>query len=295
MTNKTQRPPVIVIGMHRSGTSLLTRMLERLGLFIGNRRDENDEAFFFQKLNDWLLQQCGATWRHPEPIRSLVRDPDLRELAVDYLEHVLASPRVVNYLGFSTWVRSGNPFQLTTPWGWKDPRNTFTLPLWLDLFPDARVVHICRHGIDVARSLQVRDLKIANAARPHAGARWRHKLRKRLGLYWLHPKRGGFGPTVLYESLDDGLALWEAYLREAEHHTRNLGDQALEIKYEDFLTEPRQSLLALAEFCQLAVREADINRVTADLRLERAFAYREHDELREFSGRVHHRLSAFGY
>lgn len=39
--------PILIIGMHRSGTSMITRKLESLGLFLGNEKDENDEAFFF--------------------------------------------------------------------------------------------------------------------------------------------------------------------------------------------------------------------------------------------------------
>ncbi len=30
-------------------------------------------------------------------------------------------------------------------WGWKDPRNTFTLPMWLSIFPKARVLHVLRN------------------------------------------------------------------------------------------------------------------------------------------------------
>ncbi|MCS5697200.1 sulfotransferase [Desulfofundulus thermocisternus] len=37
MENKV-RPPIIIIGMHRSGTNMLTRMLEELGLFVGERK-----------------------------------------------------------------------------------------------------------------------------------------------------------------------------------------------------------------------------------------------------------------
>ena len=41
------RPPIVIIGMHRSGTSIVTRMLEQLGLFVGKKKDMNHEALFF--------------------------------------------------------------------------------------------------------------------------------------------------------------------------------------------------------------------------------------------------------
>ena len=59
------RAPIIFIGMHRSGTSMLGRLLESLGLFAGTRKDPNNEAVFFQQINDWLLTQCGARWDMP--------------------------------------------------------------------------------------------------------------------------------------------------------------------------------------------------------------------------------------
>lgn len=31
--------PVIIAGMHRSGTTMITRMLEEAGLFVGKRKD----------------------------------------------------------------------------------------------------------------------------------------------------------------------------------------------------------------------------------------------------------------
>ncbi len=42
-------------------------------------------------------------------------------------------------------------------WGWKDPRNTFTLPMWLKVFPNAKVIHVLRDKESVARSLMKRN------------------------------------------------------------------------------------------------------------------------------------------
>ena len=32
--------PIIIIGMHRSGTTMLSRQLEALGVFMGNKKDQ---------------------------------------------------------------------------------------------------------------------------------------------------------------------------------------------------------------------------------------------------------------
>ena len=41
--------PVIVIGMHRSGTSLLSENLAELGVFNGWYQGTNNESFFFRE------------------------------------------------------------------------------------------------------------------------------------------------------------------------------------------------------------------------------------------------------
>ena len=41
--------PIIIIGMHRSGTSMLSKILEDSDIFLGNNKDINNEALFFKK------------------------------------------------------------------------------------------------------------------------------------------------------------------------------------------------------------------------------------------------------
>lgn len=83
------RAPVLVIGMHRSGTSLVTRLLRDLGLFIGWRLDDNAEAYLFRALNEWLLREAGATWQTPAPVRRLSG----ADLPLPHLLRTLARPR----------------------------------------------------------------------------------------------------------------------------------------------------------------------------------------------------------
>src|SRR5438552_8059242 len=140
------RPPIIVIGMHRSGTCMLIGILQELGLCIGTMIDPNNEAPLFVTLNVWLLRQSGATCESPEAVRHLLDNPEARAVAADHLRRTLTTPRVASYLGWGAYLRYRTPANLDVAWGWKDPRTTYTLPLWLDLFPDARLVHIYRHG-----------------------------------------------------------------------------------------------------------------------------------------------------
>ena len=56
--------PIIITGMHRSGTSLLTKLLSN-HLFIGNRVDNNNESIYFQRINRWLLSCNSCSWDNP--------------------------------------------------------------------------------------------------------------------------------------------------------------------------------------------------------------------------------------
>lgn len=281
--------PLIVIGMHRSGTALLSRQLEALGVFLGNKKEANHEATFFLGIDWWLAAQCGAFWDNPQPIRYLLENMCVRSQVTDYIRrYLLGTPRVVSYLGCQKYLRYKSPFRLDIPWGWKSPLSTFTLPIWLDLFPNAKIIHIYRHGVDVANSLRQRGRR---ALRQSLFQTLYYKLRI---LHALRPKSGEF-IRVRCDSLEGGLSLWEEYVAEAHNHVQALGERALEIKYEDLLAEPEEVLDQVARFSGLHAAVESIKKVGALVHKERAYAYRERPDLRAFAERVPERLSAFGY
>lgn len=284
-------PPVIILGMHRSGTSMLTRMLERLGLFVGcNLGPGHHESGFFNQLNDWILRTAGGRWDFPASVHYLQDNPTIQLLMSDYLRLSLRSPRAVSFFGWQRWLRYRQSGALDQPWGWKDPRNTFTLPLWLDLFPDAKVVHIYRHGVDVARSLQAAWAPRAEQI-DQVWARYTH----RKFLYQLHPMRSGFTFFLRAATLEGCFSLWEEYMQQARFHIETLGERGLEIKYEDFLQDPAPTLRYLAHFCGLNVSEADAEDAARLGRIDRAYAFRRDSRLYAFAEKVADRLMVYGY
>ena len=285
MGHKPALPPIIIIGMHRSGTTMITRLLQKLGLFVGKNLDDNCEPLFFANLNNWLMR-CGGEWDYPGPTRELVSNATIRKYVIDHLGYFLKSPRVATFLGFSKYLRYRTPMNLEVPWGWKDPRNTYTLPLWLDLFPRAKVINIYRHGIDVANSLRVRAEKALTNNVKVCG--------KKKFCYWLKRRPEPLG-TLRCLSLDGAFALWEEYVVEAHKHAVELQGQAIEVKYEDFLSDPSAGLRGLASFAGLPCNEADIAKVVSQVKKERAYGYRQVHELRVYETHVSERLKALGY
>ena len=276
--------------MHRSGTSLVSRSLERMGLFVGHKKESNHEAEFFLQIDRWLMSQSGAAWDHPAPIRHLLENNEIRPITVRYItEYLVNSPRIVSFLGWNKFVRYRVLSNLPIRWGWKCPLSTYTLPIWLDVFPCAKIIHIYRHGVDVADSLRKRTLRSFDRTlnqELYYQARF---------LHWIRPKVGGFIASMRCATLEGGFSLWEEYLTEARRHVRALGARAMEVKYEDFLSEPDGTLANLARFCELPLNDEAAKILVTQMKRARAYAYEADPELRLFASRVAQRLELQNY
>jgi hypothetical protein len=273
--------------MHRSGTSLLTRSLEALGLFVGVGKEPNHEALFFHRSNDWILRQAGGAWDRPEPMQDLLSTPAVRDLVRDCLQISCNSPRTLSFLGLRRFLRNHARLDLCEPWGWKDPRTTVTLPLWLELFPGARLVHLTRHGVDVAASLRARE-------RVHCASE-RTRLRRLRPWYRLRARPGGFGLSARCSTLVGAFGLWESYMRAAKEHLSAADSPLLELRFEDWVGDPLGQLAALADFVGLEPGPDALARWAGCVRAARAYAYRRDPELMDFAATHASTLAAYGY
>ena len=140
-------PCVIVLGMHRSGTSLLMGSLEAAGLYLGKvnhaapfNRKGNKENESIRGFHNELLAKNGASWERP-PKGQVRWDRSDEERARSLVEPYVRSAR---------------------PWGFKDPRTIWMVEGWLRLLPSARIIGVFRHPSLVVRSLAARtgDLTI---------------------------------------------------------------------------------------------------------------------------------------
>jgi hypothetical protein len=254
---------------------MLGRLLEEAGLFVGMRKDENNEALFFQQINTWLLGQCGVRWDSPAASSYLLRHEKGLPWIESYIRNLLDSPRSIQFLGWRRYFAGGMK-SLDAPWGWKDPRNTFTLPIWLRVFPQARIVCIERHGVDVAQSLRVRETTNFDRA-VKTFTRYRP-------LIFLRPKGGGFVESPRCTVLDGGFSLWKEYTAQARAMIEQLPkDRSLILRYEDVLENPLRHLRESADFCELDVTDRRLREVIAGIRVERLHSYASDPELRQFA------------
>jgi hypothetical protein len=230
--------PVIVLGMHRSGTSMLAGLLHSSGMFMGNDWGRNQESVFFQALNIGLLRQNGFNWASPGVPTNCGRI------------------RIGGYGLIRRFVKAHrHPFQFAkllggNPWGWKDPRNTFTLGCWLNNFPRAKVIHIYRNGLDVALSL--------------------HQRNRKLG-----PENKCYEKSL--ESKTAGLDLWEKYVAQAFSYESLLADRMLTLQFEKIISCDKEEIEKLETFTGLSVRSKLVS--TADQSRTARYKEGEHEDL----------------
>jgi hypothetical protein len=292
MSLQSAMQPVILLGMHRSGTAMIARLLDELGLFQGSELQEDHESTWFLELNDILLKRINAAWDNPQPIRGFLENPAAFDLTVRCLADDLSSKRTREFLGKKWGRKSGNLLAYDEPWGWKDPRTIFTLPLWLTLFPGAKLVYIVRNGADVASSLRVREVRELERRREEFDSKTASGDRFRI-------QRAGFKGSARCLTLDGGFSLWEEYVQEAERLLDKASNARHFIKYEDFLGEPATPLTELAQFCDVASDEKSVRDVitTVGVNSTRANAYAADPAVAEFHARVRSTrwMSHYGY
>ncbi len=267
-------PPVIVIGMHRSGTSLVAAMLARLGVYMGSgtelaaagadpalRSSGYAEAGEFFRLNELLLRRAGATWDRVEPFLERRRGGGARS---DVL--LLAA---ATYGPLQPFLR-GLPRGGRGAWGWKDPRSTLTLPYWLALFPEARVLHVRREREATAASVHRRAVAWSEGPGAHARVSGRDLLAAGLAdparaarALLRRVRRGSAAPPAdSCLDLDYCRRLCDVYqaecLRYRELGDRYPGDRFMELRYEELIREPWAAAERLARFGGVARSAADL-------------------------------------
>src|ERR1044071_8512466 len=153
MNGEIRKRLVIVLGMHRSGTSAITRGLKVLRVELGDRLvpaiEGNNEKGFWEDadlnaFNDELLHYLGCNWHTPCPISSLEFErTDLTPFRQRAIELIHSKIEGVQLSGF------------------KDPRLVPLMPFWRTVFArldvDVSYVLSVRHPMSVARSLKNRD------------------------------------------------------------------------------------------------------------------------------------------
>lgn len=149
--------PLIVFGAPLSGTDRVASMLHGSGMFLGNDRNRFGESHFFLDQSRWLFRCAHAEWDVTEPLSWAFEDEAACEAMAEELRDRVERKGIKGFLGWKTHLRTKSLLSYGEVWGWADTLTSFTLPLWLRVFPTARVVHVVRNGVDVALDLSARE------------------------------------------------------------------------------------------------------------------------------------------
>jgi hypothetical protein len=143
---------VCVLTPPRSGSSLTTRVLHILGVYLGGDdvlakpSKDNPKGYWEHEsiieINEAILSRygfsysrAGADWTHqpcfPDGWETDPGLDDIKARAIGIIRRDMVHHRV---------------------WGWKDPRTCFTLPFWQSILPQMHYVICIRNPLDVASS-----------------------------------------------------------------------------------------------------------------------------------------------
>ena len=222
--------PVIVIGMHRSGTSITSKILQELGVSMGFHIGNNFESAHFLHRNMVMFDLANATWDNPGNLAQCFRHKKWLNAFT-----LVASQGMRNEGRFKC-DSHGNPGNHGC-WGFKDPRTSFTLPVWLQLYPNAKIINVVRNPSAVCRSLEVR------------------------GNYSI-TQGGGLSLTSLNESM--AIDLWTDYVNSINSNLENLDKQQIfNLRYEDLTNKPELWIKRICEFLSLETNQDQVSKIAS--------------------------------
>ena len=134
---------IVVLGMHRSATSLLARGLYKSGVFMGHsllgKTECNPWGHFEDikliNLNDKILDAAGGSWDNPP------NELDIYEAGYEIRDEIKAAVKK----------------RERKLWGWKDPRTTLTIRCYQPFLKNPIYMSCVRDPKEVAESLKRRD------------------------------------------------------------------------------------------------------------------------------------------
>jgi hypothetical protein len=138
-------PCYIILGMHRSSTSMLSKALHRSkSVYMGEDANDHGEDRDFLFLNIEILRSLNSSWDNPpnpDEVKELANSEKYRDKILSLVDK---KEKECKEFGYQSW-------------GFKDPRTVLTLPVYQDVIKNKRFVVLKRSSLEVAKSLQARN------------------------------------------------------------------------------------------------------------------------------------------
>src|SRR5262249_3870986 len=223
---------VLFTGRGGSGTRLLSQLAADAGIFIGNQVNQSGDSIEWVDLIYRMVVEHGG--QHDLPSGSHYRD-QIRARAAQILGDAPRSRSAV--------------------WGLKLPETMLVLPLLIDAFPHAKVVHLTRHPVSASLRRTHMTSRLDNVVGTVAlPAAYRYA----------HRDAGQITTDAPY--LHNAYA-WHFQVTRVVHYARDVlaAAQYLAIKYEDVCAQPERMFAFLRAY--LSCIDAP---VTTSIQVDRA-------------------------
>jgi len=139
---------IVVLGFHRSGTSLMGSILDKIGFFYADKINklgpaaDNPEGFYENKqilnLNDKILSLYKSDWNNP---LGIYKSQEIKNSSKINFE----IKKTIDYL---------NHHQI---WFIKDPRMCLTFAHWKKYIQDPIIINVERNEVEICQSLSTRN------------------------------------------------------------------------------------------------------------------------------------------
>jgi len=132
---------IVVLGMHRSGTSLLIGLLELHGFQLGEVSHQTSklkptgtkENLAIRSINNQILDVTNSDWKFPK-------------LPISLNESLISKIKSQAY-----------ELSKLKNWALKDPRMVFTYPVWQNYIDNHKIIGTIRKPLDVAQSMKKKN------------------------------------------------------------------------------------------------------------------------------------------
>lgn len=189
---------IIILGMHRSGTSVLANWLQQCGICIGDSLMQggtgNEEGHFedleFVRFHEKVFKEKGL------PASGLCM----------HNVHTLSPGSIQELQRIITKKNAGNK-----SWAWKDPRTCLFLYPYRELLPGAKYIVIVRNYQDCILSLMERNLEVAEIKYlQHASF-----IKKK---WWQYYRKNKFREAYFTNNTERYIKIWIKYNTEIFTH-----------------------------------------------------------------------------
>ena len=219
-----------------SGTRIVAELLGRMGIYMGNHLNAANDNLIFSilfKNPTWYRECTESDFQYRLGIfeEYMIR-PSLSDQSYEYLLNVARNNQYVQVdPSILSNIRSNRKFEkpLRDIWGWKEPNSQLFAAKILKFWPDLKYIHVLRNGLDMAF------------------ARNRQQLFNWGPQFNIEIKRGI--PDRQLQALQ--LEYWVAITKFVIKSVAPFRDRVLIINYTDLCLDPKITIAAIANFCNL--------------------------------------------